>query len=43
MPTSLAFPTDCEGVVRALWAYLDRELDDSDMAAIDDHLAMCED
>ncbi len=35
-------PLDCERVVRALWDYLDRELDDASMAAIDAHLAECE-
>ena len=33
---------DCEAVVRALWDYLDRELCDADLAAIDAHLAACE-
>ena len=33
---------DCDTVVRALWEYLDRELDESDIAAIDAHLAECE-
>lgn len=36
------FPADCETVVRALWDYLDRELNESDMSAIDAHLAECE-
>lgn len=35
-------PSDCEHVVRALWDYLDRELDDASMVAIDAHLAECE-
>ena len=29
--------------MRALWDYLDRALGDADMAAIDAHLATCED
>jgi anti-sigma factor (TIGR02949 family) len=41
MPTSVT-PLDCEAVVRALWDYLDRELDEPKMAAIDAHLAECE-
>ena len=42
MARSAAFHSDCESVVRALWDYLDRELDDAGMAAIDAHLAECE-
>lgn len=42
MARSVEFPSDCESVVRALWDYLDRELDDAGMAAIDAHLAECE-
>lgn len=42
MARPVGFPTDCETVVRALWDYLDRELDDDDMSAIDAHLADCE-
>jgi anti-sigma factor (TIGR02949 family) len=42
MARPAGFPTDCETVVRALWDYLDRELDDADMTAIDAHLAECE-
>lgn len=42
MARSATFPSDCESVVRALWDYLDRELDDAGMAAIDAHLAECE-
>lgn len=34
--------SDCEAVVRALWDYLDRELGQADLAAIDAHLAACE-
>jgi anti-sigma factor (TIGR02949 family) len=41
MPTSSDLP-DCETVVRALWDYLDRELGDADLTAIDAHLAVCE-
>jgi anti-sigma factor (TIGR02949 family) len=33
---------DCERVVRALWDYLDRELDEADMAVVDAHLAACD-
>lgn len=42
MARSVEFPIDCETVVRALWDYLDRELDEADMAAIDAHLAECD-
>lgn len=42
MTRSVKFPSDCETVVRALWDYLDRELDEAGMAAIDAHLAECE-
>jgi anti-sigma factor (TIGR02949 family) len=42
MPTPAAVPPDCTAVVRALWDYLDRQLDEADMAAIDAHLAECE-
>ena len=35
-------PLDCGHVVRALWDYLDRALDEAQMAAIDAHLAECE-
>ena len=34
-------PADCQTVVRALWDYLDRQLDEPQMAAIDAHLADC--
>ncbi len=34
-------PADCQTVVRALWDYLDRQLDETQMAAIDAHLAEC--
>jgi anti-sigma factor (TIGR02949 family) len=34
-------PRDCESILRALWDYLDRELEPSDMAAIDAHLGAC--
>jgi len=40
MSTPVGLP-DCETVVRALWDYLDRELGDVDLAAIDAHLAVC--
>lgn len=42
MSPPAAFSADCETVVRALWDYLDRELDERDLAAIDAHLAACE-
>jgi anti-sigma factor (TIGR02949 family) len=32
---------DCESVVRALWDFLDAELDDARLEAIDRHLAAC--
>lgn len=35
-------PLDCGHVVRALWDYLDRALDEAEIAAIDAHLAECE-
>ena len=40
MPTPIV-PADCQTVVRALWDYLDRQLDEPQMAAIDAHLAEC--
>ncbi len=40
MSTPVGLP-DCETVVRALWDYLDRELGEVDLAAIDAHLAVC--
>ena len=40
MSTPIA-PVDCQTVVRALWDYLDRQLDESQMAAIDAHLKEC--
>jgi anti-sigma factor (TIGR02949 family) len=42
MSRSVASSFDCETVVRALWDYLDRELDEADTRAIDAHLAECE-
>jgi anti-sigma factor (TIGR02949 family) len=41
MSTPVGF-LDCEAVVRALWDYLDRELGEADLAAIDAHMAVCE-
>ena len=32
---------DCQAVMRQLWAYLDGELTDDRVAAIEGHLAMC--
>lgn len=32
---------DCQAVMRQLWAYLDAELTDDRVAAIEAHLAMC--
>ena len=40
MSTPVGLP-DCETAVRALWDYLDRELGEVDLAAIDAHLAVC--
>jgi anti-sigma factor (TIGR02949 family) len=42
MARSLEYPVDCEHVVRALWDYLDRELDEADRAVVDTHLAACD-
>jgi anti-sigma factor (TIGR02949 family) len=42
MTGSVEYRSDCEAVVRALWDYLDRELDEADIAAIDAHLGKCE-
>jgi anti-sigma factor (TIGR02949 family) len=42
MPNVTVEPMDCETVVRALWAYLDRQLGAAEHAAIDAHLAECE-
>lgn len=42
MTGSVDYRSDCEAVVRALWDYLDRELDEADIAAIDAHLGECE-
>jgi mycothiol system anti-sigma-R factor len=41
MSTPIVSPADCQTVVRALWDYLDRQLDEPQMAAIDAHLAEC--
>lgn len=41
MPTRATPPRDCETVVRALWDYLDRQLERPDLQAIDAHLAEC--
>jgi len=35
-------PLDCDATVRRLWDYLDRELSEADMRAVDAHLAICE-
>lgn len=32
---------DCQAVMRQLWAYLDGELTEERVAAIDAHMAMC--
>lgn len=40
--TNGGFAPDCEAVVRVLWDYLDRALEEADMVAIDAHLARCE-
>jgi predicted anti-sigma-YlaC factor YlaD len=34
--------SECEAVVRALWDFLDAELDDASLAEIDEHLSACE-
>jgi anti-sigma factor (TIGR02949 family) len=34
---------DCDGVVERLWEYLDRELSDAGVAAVEAHLAECRD
>jgi len=41
MSTPIVSPADCQTVVRALWDYLDRQLAEPQMAAIDAHLAEC--
>ena len=41
MSTPTVSPADCQTVVRALWDYLDRQLAEPQMAAIDAHLAEC--
>ena len=41
MPTRATPPRDCETVVRALWDYLDRQLERPDLEGIDAHLAEC--
>lgn len=41
-PGARLSPLTCEETVRALWDYLDRELDAPTMAAIDAHLAQCD-
>lgn len=33
--------TDCDAVMRQFWDYLDGELNDETMAAIDAHVQMC--
>ena len=35
-------PFDCEETVRRLWDYLDHELTDAEVRAVDAHLAECE-
>lgn len=42
MARSPILPSDCESVMRALWDYLDRELDNARMLAVEAHLAECE-
>jgi anti-sigma factor (TIGR02949 family) len=34
--------SECEAVVRALWDFLDAELDDASLAQVDAHLRACE-
>lgn len=43
MSSDSGFRADCDAVVRALWDYLDRALGEADMAAIEAHLAACDD
>ena len=43
MVRTVEYPVDCETVVRALWDYLDQELDETGMAVVDAHLAECDD
>ena len=40
--TNVEFPPDCEEVVRALWDFLDSELDDVTARRISEHLEACE-
>jgi anti-sigma factor (TIGR02949 family) len=42
MSTPPVLIPDCDAVVRALWDYLDGALEAPQMAAIDAHLAECE-
>ena len=41
-PLTVSFPPDCEVVIRALWAYLDDEVGDDDLAMIIEHIEQCE-
>ena len=42
MPAPVAFPPDCEAVVRALWDYLDGAVGEEDKHSIEEHLAACQ-
>ncbi len=37
----IEFPPDCEEVVRALWDFLDGELEEADVERIEEHLEHC--
>lgn len=39
---SVHFPPDCEAVVRALWEYLDGEVDPGRLGELEHHLASCD-
>lgn len=38
---SVEFPPDCESVIRALWDFLDAELEEGEAARIHEHLDAC--
>ena len=41
MTDDINFPPDCESVVRALWDFLDAELEEGEAARIHEHLDAC--
>ena len=41
MTDDIRFPPDCESVIRALWDYLDSELEEGETARIHEHLDAC--